>query len=221
MSNAAAAGNCCFDALVVVEFRSRTLDASGRGNNLLTGDGTTVTTFPTKLSTRGYSLDGTTDYFKRETAIGIPADFTVAMLVRPTSSTGTRALWSCRNSAAGKSIAVCGTAGAETLTILHNVGASTILTTVPLPLGAASHYCFAYINSTRVMQIYYNGALAYTSVALTDTNGHDNGFWLGALPTPEYYWVGAILQTDVMAFAATPLQVRDHYQRSISQVGQV
>lgn len=219
-SNAVAAGYCEFDALSVVEFRSRTLDASGHGNNLTLGDGTTATTQPTKLSQRGYSLDGG-DYFKRETAIGIPADFTVAMLVRPTSSTGTRALWSCRNSAGAKSLAVYGTAAAEILTILHNVGASTILTTVPLPLGVASHYCFAYINSTRVLQIYYNGALAYTSAALTDTNGHDNGFWLGALSTPEYYWTGSILQADVMAFAATPLQVRDHYHQSISQVGAV
>jgi hypothetical protein len=217
-SSAVAAGYCEFDTCWVSEMAARTLDASGHGNALLLGDGTTPATLPTKLSQRGYSLDGG-DYFKRETPLGISADFSVALVVRPTSSVGTRALWSCRNSALGKSLAVYGTAGAETLTILHNVGAATILTPVPLPLGAASHYCFVYTNGTRVMQIYYNGTLAYTSVALTDTNGHDNGFWVGALPTPEYYWLGSILSVDLLAFAATPMQIQDHYRQSLARLG--
>jgi len=41
----------------------RTLDVSGNGHNAQFGDGSTSTTYPTKLAKRGYSFDGTTDYF--------------------------------------------------------------------------------------------------------------------------------------------------------------
>jgi len=56
----------------------RTLDVSGNANHATFGDGSTATTYPTKLSKRGYSFDGTTDYFD-----GLPAltgSFTVCVL---------------------------------------------------------------------------------------------------------------------------------------------
>lgn len=40
----------------------RTLDVSGNGLHYRFGDGATVATFPTKLSARGYSFDGSNDY---------------------------------------------------------------------------------------------------------------------------------------------------------------
>lgn len=42
----------------------RTLDKSGNGLHFQFGDGATSTTYPTKLASRGYSFDGTTDYLE-------------------------------------------------------------------------------------------------------------------------------------------------------------
>jgi len=51
-----------FDDVSVELIEEKTLDVSGNGNHGILGDGNTATTFPTKLSKRGYNFDGTTDY---------------------------------------------------------------------------------------------------------------------------------------------------------------
>jgi hypothetical protein len=43
---------------------NRTLDVSGNGLHFRFGDGATANTFPTKLATRGYSFNGTTNYLE-------------------------------------------------------------------------------------------------------------------------------------------------------------
>jgi hypothetical protein len=57
-------GHVQFDEVSVEEISARTLDVSGYGHHALLGDGSTVATFPTKLSGDGYYTDGTNDYFK-------------------------------------------------------------------------------------------------------------------------------------------------------------
>lgn len=47
-----------FDNVSVELLESRTLDISGNENNGLLGDGTTASTFPTKLQKKGYEFDG-------------------------------------------------------------------------------------------------------------------------------------------------------------------
>jgi hypothetical protein len=48
------------------------------GNHATFGNGSTATTFPTKLPRRGYSFDGTTDYLSGLPAL--PATYTVSVL---------------------------------------------------------------------------------------------------------------------------------------------
>ncbi len=81
--NAAAPGNCCFDACVVVPMAARTLDTSGRGQSFTLGDGTTVVTFPTKAATRGYNLSGNNQYFLN-TSISLSGatKFTISMMFK-------------------------------------------------------------------------------------------------------------------------------------------
>jgi hypothetical protein len=199
----------------------RTLDASGRGADFLLGAGDGGASTPTKLTLAGYSLDGT-DYFKRTTALGIATDFSVVMSVKPSSLVGDRALWGCRNSAGGYSLSVYGGAtGGPVLKILHNLGGAGITTTVPLLLDQLQHYCFVYTDATRVMQVYRNGILAYTSAALTDTNGHNNGFWLGALPTPEWFWKGSIHYAAVYPRTLSYSQAADAFVQQQQNCRQV
>ena len=61
----------------------RTLDASGNGKNGTLGDGSTATTYPTKLTRRGYSFDGG-DYIAMPNSDPIwsgTAGYTIAMVI--------------------------------------------------------------------------------------------------------------------------------------------
>ena len=59
------------EAVVDLQFRAedndptnvRTLDSSGNGNHATLGDGSTASSYPTKLSKHGYSFDGISEYF--------------------------------------------------------------------------------------------------------------------------------------------------------------
>lgn len=60
----------------------RALDRSGYANHATLGDGSTSTTYPTKLTTgTGYTFDGTTDYMESRNSIGF-SSCTFAALVR-------------------------------------------------------------------------------------------------------------------------------------------
>jgi len=66
------------DDISIKEAKPRTLDVSGKGNHATFGDGTTTSTFPTKIIERhGYDFDGTTDYFDDLPAL--TGDFSVVV----------------------------------------------------------------------------------------------------------------------------------------------
>jgi hypothetical protein len=220
-SSAVAAGNCCFDNLSLVEFRSRTLDASGRGNNFLLGDGCTVTTLPTKLGARGYSLDGGSDYLRKVGGLGL-TDFTVVTVAK--KDTGVAGcLWAMqRTGGTGTGLGAYITTDLTVITVLYNDGGSTVTTTAPFPRSAANHHAFVYTAATRIMQIYYNGALVYTTAALTVPNSYNGDFWLGVRCSDAvWYWPGSIYGVNVLPFCATPLQVDDQYHQVLQQIGAV
>jgi hypothetical protein len=55
-------GYCLFDDFEVFEVKPVAKDISGEDNYAILGDGSTTTTYPTKLQKRGYSFDGASEY---------------------------------------------------------------------------------------------------------------------------------------------------------------
>ena len=216
-SSANAAGYVEFDNMSVVEMRARTLDASGRGNNLILGDGSTVSTMPTKLGVRGYSLDGG-DYFKQENALGLTGDFSILWVGRFDYSARCF-LWSLRNAVGTDGLAVDFTPTA--LRVLHNSGVSAAsLSSTPVDF-TTQHLGFVFDSVTRKASIYYNGKYTEQTAALTVASGYNSGVWLGARYSGTDKMTGRINGFVLTAFAMTPLQVADHYRATMQQIGAV
>jgi hypothetical protein len=70
------------DNFSVEEISARTLDVSGYGHHALLGDGSTVDTFPTKISGDGYLFDATDDRLYNATDLIGATDFTIGMVAR-------------------------------------------------------------------------------------------------------------------------------------------
>lgn len=83
---------------------TRTLDVSGYGNHVVFGDGATSTTYPTKLSSVGYSCDGG-DYFlvsDKESLRPGTNDFTIACLIKRGPIAGGDAFFSKGDTGSGE-----------------------------------------------------------------------------------------------------------------------
>ena len=70
------------DDISIKEAKPRTLDVSGNDNHATFGDGTTTSTFPTKLVERhGYDFDGSAQYLKGDTLTNLSGSSTMSLMI--------------------------------------------------------------------------------------------------------------------------------------------
>ena len=92
----AAASSFDFTNCSVKEGYSGTQDVSGNNNHATFGDGSTSSTYPTKLSARGYEGDGGSDYFDINTTLA-SGSYTVGMIINMKGSPANRYFMDARS----------------------------------------------------------------------------------------------------------------------------
>lgn len=189
----------------------RTLDASGKGNHMTIGDGSTSTTYPTKMSKRGYLFDGG-DYF----VIPTSTDFSFA-------STGMTIWWYGRLIATGvTALVVKGTTFnaadfaifTSTATIAYrgyNAGASTSFANAitscekclyVLRIGAGETVPELYVEGVQISSSGTGGAPGYSADRNIGVYAYNNG---GA-PQPNG---STLLEIGFAPYKMTKTQMQD------------
>jgi hypothetical protein len=197
---------------------NRTLDVSGKGNHFRFGDGSLVTTFPTKLATRGYSFDAGGS-LQRLNDFGINgSDFTVCMLYKKNTDV-TAYEWYNRN--------ILGTTGlgqyyaAASYRTLHNNGSASDIISGVSYSSSLRFWTTAYVASTSKADIYLNAKFVEQSPALQVANGYGYGFLLGNSTDHASGLNGSIFYFSLYPFALTPLQIKAEYQYAVSGINKV
>lgn len=226
-SSAVAAGNCCFDAVSVVEMRARTLDASGKGNHFLFGDGALVARYPTKLATNGYStvptqfLNGGTGAQFKPTQ-----EFSFALLFKLDLWGDYRTIVANTN---GDSLTTGyglyeANALPGTVRFFVNNYLTGIVSASGLGTGNYEFIACTYSKSAQIQAIYRNGILASSAVKNADVAyASAQGLMLSSAANPpigfnmtgNHYWFG------FWPFALTPTQVMDAYRAALASIANV
>jgi hypothetical protein len=185
----------------------RTLDATANGNNATFGDGSTSSTYPTKLSKRGYSFDGGTDYL---TLGDISAStWAAAFLIKVDSSTASY------NRIMGQASFQIDIAIGTTDTLaVYDGGWKTC--TEPFHLGLYSSAIITYDGTSLIM--YQNGIQCYSATAGRALSGATK---IGSSDAAGDNIDADILEAAIISKPLTPLQVADLHVRMMRQVNNV
>lgn len=191
----------CHDAT-----NKRTLDISGNGNHFTFGDGSTATTFPTKLAKRGYYLDGG-DYFK--SAIGLVSALTNYTVVILTSGQLQQTYYPLSIGNAADSTSALDLQYAAVVNYRLLGSTSVNLTNVNFTSGVNAIAC-SYNASTTKWSVVQNGKYILETgvyVLSSDKNGY---VYLGTRQDKGAGKMsGNYLHFAIYPFAMTPLQMID------------
>ncbi len=193
----------CHDATNV-----RTLDVSGKGNHFTFGDGSTASTFPTKLARRGYSFDGG-DYMTRAPVQTSGNTITVCALIDMTSIASEQSIVSQDR-----------TDGAAPVTfLLHNYsgnfqfysGNASASSAANFPNQKGLSFLVGQYDgtSTKIWRNLVAGTNAATPIALAYNALDVSSIGRRANGTVKLAAGNNVLFAAVFPFALTPLQVAD------------
>lgn len=211
-SSAVAAGNCCFDAVSLVELRARTLDASGHGNHFLLGDGVTPTTMPTKLAQRGYSCDGG-DYLSRIESFGLTGSFTLSILCSY-AQTVTQYLWSVMDNANLMAFAM--RFNGTIVSLIYNSGGTGYTTLYP-KIATENFYTVAYDATLGKANVFMDGKWLELTSALSFPTGYAGRISIMAYLVASKV-TGNCKHFSLYPFALTPTQVADLYRQVMAEL---
>lgn len=186
----------------------KTLDVSGKGNHFTFGDGSTATTFPTKLSGRGYYFDGGDSL--RKTAAGLvgASGLTMFAVVRNTP-TASQAIMSIEKTDV---TTIAGLLYKPDATLIRFYGGGIAANNAAnITAGLSAVNVIFGITTGSVTSIYCNGVLgtnAVTPAALLfdAAQGAVVGARGSGTTTPM---TGDVLAAGYYRFALTPLQILD------------
>ncbi len=195
---------------------NQTLDVSGNGNNVLLGDGSTSSTFPTKMSKKGYSLDGITDYFKSTYDLDgqlSGSTFTIAFLLKLDSTSSIRLLESTTD--ANNGILIARTAVGDLRFFVKTGGANKAAKKGTQTLGLGYHSIIAtYDNSLTEVQgaanIYVDSLVGTgaNDVAGLDASNPSLTF-VGSTASGASNLAGDILEFKIFDSVLTKTQIDD------------
>jgi hypothetical protein len=197
----------------------RTLDKSGNGLHYRFGDGVTANTFPTKLTARGYSFDGSNDYLialaNQTNAI---TEATWAVLYRETLVTTTEYISSHWDAGGTRHLILHTTSNIQFY--CGDIVNFALVNTAPIR-GQAS-FVAGYRTIDGFRRVYYNGIVgtpSNTGVTLPSTTvisnpylGRGSG---GGISSCDILWHGH------WEYALSELQLRDLEQRLRRQLNDV
>jgi hypothetical protein len=136
-----------YDDLTLYRYWPMTLDTSGRGNHFMFGDGSTSTTFPAKLSQRGYGFDGGDYFIHGPLPSGTYTVFTVLKLTGVPAGTW-QPIFDCR-SGTGDGFASHGKNAVPQYSLLSTASTRYVngfLTNPGTRIGNLMWYCFSGIS---------------------------------------------------------------------------
>ena len=197
----------------------RTLDVSGSANHATFGDGSTGTTYPTKLTERGYSFDGVDDYMELTdvNTLEFTDDETIFYIAKNMISNGY--VYSTRIDAIGgfSSYLDAGLLVKPVLGSTIQTGASTIVGT--------EFFSGCVTRNSNISTITYLNGIHDGNAGITGsyTNGTRQligarGVAGGGISFPA---VGDILSLLRFDFALSPLQIADLHHRMMKGVNRV
>ncbi len=198
----------------------QTLDVSGNGNDAAIGDGSTGTTFPTKLQKRGYSFDGG-DYLLGAGAANLPLGSsarTVAVTV-DTKDFGAADQgilgWGIDDALGEFSTMV----NSSSQMFVHRFGGSVTLSSSVVPTGGI--HTLVYVFEDDVLTGFVDG-INQGSVALASLDtGDDGSFTVGARNSfLNNKMTGDMFQATIFDFGLTPLQVADYHINALKSINQ-
>jgi hypothetical protein len=200
---------------------TRILDVSGHGNHLNYTAGATA---PTKLATRGFSIDGG-DYFSKSSfgLTSMTQGFTaggVAMLgpvsgnnralfTLTRTDTNTRAVYLVRLLAAG----------GRTFSLMHNNAGSAQATGCTIPNGVWFSWVWSLAPGLTGSQLFINGRLVFTGGALLAPNGYDGAIFLGSDASSGE--IGGLKHFALWPFRFSPLQALDYHASVMGDLNRV
>jgi hypothetical protein len=199
---------------------TRILDVSGRGNHL---NYTVGATAPTKLATRGFSIDGG-DYFSKFSfgLTSMTQGFTLAgvALTAGVAAVVNRAICTLRRTDNGlRAVYLAHMIGLTTFSIVHNNAGSSINTGALIPFGTWYSWAWSFAAGLAGSQLFINGRAVYTGGALTAPNGYDGGLFLGSdLNAGE---IGGLKYFALWPFRFSQLQALDYHASVMGDLNRV
>jgi hypothetical protein len=192
---------------------TRTLDASGNGNHATLGNGSTSTTFPTKLTEHGYSFDGGDHLDCVGTGVLNSAEIGIVIEFYPDFETGEDAQRFLFDTSADRYLVVK-QANALSNVLNINLGGTPIAT-----IAEATYSPYWNVNGKNVLVI--SGTTGNTSAWLNGNRILSNEATAWSLSNPTTlifgargtlgsgYFTGKMTNIQVYHFILTPTQVQD------------
>lgn len=196
----------------------RALDKSGNGLHFQFGNGATSTTYPTKLTSRGYSFDGTTDYLKAlNNQTNAITEGTWAIFARVSNYDAIR-VWTEHRDATNYRYRILHT----TTDLRFYSGDGTNYATLGLPpIGMATTVIGTVTSSGRrlycngVISAYNNTGTPIPSTLVTATPVIGSDYALSSYLPGRIYWFGH------WEYALSELQMKDLEMRLRRQLNDV
>jgi hypothetical protein len=200
---------------------TRILDVSGRGNHLSYTAGASA---PTKLATRGFSIDGGDLFYKSSFGLtSMTQGFTaagVAMAVSPGATN--RALFTLTrtdNNVRAVYLARIASASLTRFSIMNNNAGSVQQTFWPVPFGTWYSWVWSVAPGLTSNQLFINGRLVHTGAALTAPNGYDGAIFLGSDAVSGE--IGGLKHFALWPFRFSPLQALDYHASVMGDLNRV
>uniref|UniRef100_A0A6M3J5X6 Putative lectin/glucanase superfamily protein n=1 Tax=viral metagenome TaxID=1070528 RepID=A0A6M3J5X6_9ZZZZ len=163
----------------------------------------------------GYNLDGNNDYIQVALS-GSQTSFSSSAWFRKGADDGTESLFQMYQSD-NSTDAIRVHLYSGTWRINHDSGGTTINTSVPVNYGGLYHMV-ATVDSSNICNLFVNGELVYTSVALTiPSYGTKFTFGRDSLSILATVWGMEVWEDKVL----TPMQIADLYLRELRQINQL
>jgi len=202
----------------------KTLDRSGNGKDATFGDGSTSTTYPTKLSAHGYELDGG-DYFKG-TATGVFNSDKIGIAIE---------FYPDFEVSANQQYIFMDTTGANRYVIAKENNASSngldiFLGSTQIENIVEANYTDAWRTGQKnllvisgdatnnVTNVWLNGVQILTDDTTAWSSGNPDNYWVGSANTTGSKFDGKITEVIVLPLAPTALQAADLLIRSDKKV---
>ena len=212
----------------------KVLDRSGKGNDATLGDGSTASTFPTKLSTKGFSFDGgdyldlgDKDAYSFTDGAGNDVPFSISLWIKPNTSNNFLVKFYGANTEYAFS-----TASDLPILRLYTNGSNYIARywnkTLVSFIGQWIHLVCTY-DGSKV----YAGLRIYSNGIRVDDSNDGNGTYTGMSNTTEHLYLGYARNipayfngsfgslTIFRNITLTPLQILDLYLEGKRQLNMV
>lgn len=198
------------------------------GGTVTLGDGTTSTTFPTQLTPKGMSFDGTTDYLSAIDgqidldALRITGDITFGLMMRLADDVaadyaGGIGVTAAAETEATNALYLMSLKTTNIISYIHEYGAGNNEAydfAYVLSPGSLYHVYLVRDNSLKTVTLYINGdvqgVFTYTN---SPTGGSETVFDIGRNIAFNKFFNGNFYLPRVGSFAATPTQIKGLYEK--------